>query len=70
MKEHKYRLLVAAENQDYGGIDLYYWCEGCGTVKMKPGRVDKETLFYIPLGDSVLPNSHECFENVCDKGMQ
>jgi hypothetical protein len=66
MKEHKWRLLVTAENHDYGGLDFYHWCEVCGTVKMKPGRVDKQTLFYIPRGDSVLPNSQECFENVCD----
>ena len=63
MKEHKYRLLVVAENQDYGGIDFYYWCEGCGTVKMKPGREDKQTLFYNP-GKGAIPNSQECIEDV------
>jgi len=66
MKEHKWQLLVTTENYDYGGLDFYYWCKGCGTVKMKPGRVDKQTKFYIPLGDSVIPNSQECFENVSD----
>jgi hypothetical protein len=60
MKEHKFRLIHASENYDYGGCDFYHWCENCGLVKKVPGRIDKETIFYIPVGYGSKPNSQEC----------
>lgn len=63
MREHTWRLLVATENYDYGGLDFLHWCENCGSVKKVPGRVDKATVFFLP-GKDRKPNSQECVDEV------
>jgi hypothetical protein len=60
---HEWQLFVTTENYDYGGVDFYHWCKWCGSMKKVPGRVDKQTIFYLP-GRKSIPNCEECVGDI------